>query len=69
MQKEVEKRRAPRDVDRVDEGHARGKPYVLLKDGSAMNNNGTIHDKKGGTPNPSNKVKDWLKKHGWKTPE
>lgn len=37
-----------------------------FKDGTSLNNDGTIHDKKNGNPNPSNKTRKWLKSHGWK---
>ena len=66
MQREVEKGQAPREVDRVDDAHVGGKPHVHFKNGTAMNNDGTTHDKKGGEPDPSNKTKKWLKEHGWK---
>jgi len=66
MQKEVEKGQAPRGVARVDNGHVNGRPHVHLKDGTSINDDGTIHDKKNGIPNLSNKIKQWLEKHGWK---
>ena len=69
MQKEVEKGQAPKDVDFVDKPHntKTGKPHVHFKDGTAMNNDGTIHDKHKGTPTLTKKVKDWLGKHNWPT--
>ena len=68
LQREVEKGQAPKDVERVDNGNpATGtKPHVHFKDGTSLNNDGTVHDKKNGNPNPSNKTRKWLKSHGWK---
>ena len=51
LQREVEKGQAPKEVDRVD------KPHVHFKDGTAVNNDGTKHDKNHGLPNPSNNKK------------
>ncbi|WP_252225078.1 hypothetical protein [Clostridium sp. ZBS2] len=67
LQKEVERGRAPKDVDRVDKPHVKGqKPHVHLKDKTSLNNDGTIHDKHRGNPNVSNKVRKWLENHGWR---
>lgn len=67
MQKKVEKGQAPKEVDRVDKPHVPGqKPHVHFKDGTSMNNDGTVHDAHNGTPNPSNKTTDWLNDNGWK---
>ena len=44
-----------------------GKPHVRFKDGTSMNNDGTVHDKKNGIPNLTKDVKNWLKKHNWPT--
>ncbi|QAA33761.1 RHS repeat-associated core domain-containing protein [Clostridium manihotivorum] len=66
LQKEVEKWQAPREVDRVDKPHVSGqKPHVHFKDGTFLNNDGTIHDAHKGTPKPNNKTKKWLNKKGW----
>ncbi|MDF2548761.1 MAG: hypothetical protein K0R93_3659 [Anaerosolibacter sp.] len=63
----MEKGQAPREVDRVDKPHVPGqKPHVHFKDGTSLNNDGTIHDAHKGTPNPSNKTIDWLNENGWK---
>jgi hypothetical protein len=70
MQKEVERGRAPKQVDRVDNPHQDGQqPHVHYKDKTSSNRDGTLHDKGKGTPNPTNKVIDWLKKHNWTPPE
>jgi hypothetical protein len=67
LQKQVEKGQAPKDVDRVDKPHVPGqKPHVHFKDGSSLNNDGTVHDAHRGNPDPSNKTIDWLNKNGWK---
>ena len=67
MQRQVEKGQAPKDVDRVEKPHVEGQqPHVHFKDGTSLKQDGTIHDKHKGIPNPSNKVKDWLKNNGWK---
>ena len=71
MQREVEKGQAPKDVHRVDNAHnpnQGGKPHAHYKDGTASNNDGTTHDAKNGTPNPVQKVIDWLLKHNWVPP-
>jgi RHS repeat-associated protein len=65
MQKEVEKGQAPESVDRVDKGRGPNeKDHVHFKNRSARNQDGTWKHDQGGT-NLSNKVKDWLKNHGW----
>ena len=72
MQKEVDRKQAPKDVERVDNAHNKpeqgGKPHVHYKDGTSSNNDGTTHDKKNGIPNPVKQVVDWLKKHNWIPP-
>ena len=67
LQKQVEKGQAPEEVDRVDRPRVpRQKPHVHFRDGTSLNNDGTVHDAHKGTPNPSNKTSKWLKNHGWK---
>lgn len=54
-------------MDRVDGPDVQGgKPHVHFKDGTALNNDGTVHKKKNGIPRPSNKAKKWLRDNGWK---
>ena len=63
MQKQVERGKAPKNVDRVDKAHnSTGKPHVHFKDG-------TVHDAHNGTPNLTNEVKEWLIDNGWSTGE
>ncbi|MGO4574369.1 glycine zipper domain-containing protein, partial [Microvirga sp. 2TAF3] len=70
MQKEVEREKAPEDVERVDKGRG---PYeqdhAHLKDGRALNKDGTWKHDNGRPEKPiSNDVRDWLDGHGWKGP-
>lgn len=66
LQKQVERKQAPKEVDRVDNSHSNnGQPHVHFKDGTSINQDGSIHDKHNGTPKLSNKVKEWLNKNGW----
>ena len=70
MQKQVERGQAPKDIDRVDKPHVPGQqPHVHFKDGTSLNQDGTIHDAHRGTPSVSNKVREWLIKNGWETNE
>ena len=63
MQKEVERGQAPKSVDSVHKGLIPNeKDHVHFTDGSARNQDGTW---KHGFSDISNKVKDWLGKHGW----
>ena len=70
LQREVEKGQAPREVDRVDKAHNPDvpdqKPHVHLKDGTSLNNDGTVHDVHNGIPKISKEVLKWLLKHNWK---
>jgi hypothetical protein len=69
MQKEVEAGRAPKDIDHVDGSHTgKEEPHVHYKDGTSSTQSGGTHDKKGGTPSPSNRVREWLEKHNWIPP-
>lgn len=67
MQKKVERGQAPDDIDSFHPPHdyPGAKPHVHFKDKTSLNNDGTIHDKHRGTPNPPKKTRDWLRKHGW----
>ena len=67
MQKQVEKGQAPREVDRVDSSHTKGQqPHIHFKDGTAINQDGTVHDLHKGIPNITNEILKWLEKNGWK---
>ena len=66
MQKQVERGKAPRQVDRVDKAHQPGtQDHVHFKDGTSLNKDGSIHDSHRGSPNLTNATKEWLKKNGW----
>jgi len=56
-----------RDVRRVDSADSKHhvKPHVHFKNGTPLNNDGTIHDNIGGRPNPSREIWDWLHQNGW----
>ena len=70
MQRDVERGRAPKEVDRVDRaGPGAKEPHVHYKDGTSSTQSGEVHDKHRGEPNPSNKTREWLEKHGWKSPK
>ena len=70
MQREVERGRAPRDVDRVDKGNPSdpgdAHPHVELKDGRALRRDGTWKHAEGEV---SRAIGDWLKMHGWEVPK
>ena len=66
MQKQVERGKAPKEIERVDKAHQKGgKNHVHFKDGTSLNQDGTIHDAHRGVPNPSKASKEWLKINGW----
>ena len=69
MQKDVDAKRAPKGVDRVDPPHNPNVPeqkaHVHFKDGTSMNYDGTPHDKKHGIPNITNKIAEWLESFDW----
>ena len=69
MQKQVERGQAPKEVERVDEAHNKetGQPHVHFKDKTALNRDGSVHDKLKGTPNITNKIRKWLFKNGWES--
>ena len=69
MQKEVERKQAPKEVKRVDKPHPgkSSKPHVHFKDGTSLNNDGSIHDAHKGLPQLTKPVKKWLESHNWAT--
>ena len=70
LQKQVEKGQAPKEIDRVDKAHIDGQqPHVHFKDGTSLNQDGTVHDAHNSVPNPSNATKEWLQTNGWSTGE
>ena len=68
MQQKVKKGQAPKGIKRFDSAESsvpNSKDHVHFDDGTSMNVDGTVHDKKNGAPNPNNKQKKFLKKEGW----
>lgn len=68
MQKMVDNGQAPKDIKQFHKGgkaYDGQKDHVHFKDGTSLNYDGTIHDKKGGTPNHPKKTSKWLEDHGW----
>ena len=67
MQKQVKSGQAPKGVDSVHGAHQlpHGKPHVHFSDGTSLNMDGSVHDKKGGIPVLTNAIKIWLEKNGW----
>ena len=66
MQKQVERGQAPKEIERVDKAHQKGgQNHVHFKDGTSLNQDGSVHDAHKGVPNPSNAAKEWLKNNGW----
>lgn len=41
------------------------KEHVRFSHGTSMNNDGTVHDKKGGVLTPSKETSEFLEKGGW----
>ena len=68
MQKQVERNQAPRGVKMVHPAHQlpHGKPHVHFSDGTSLNNDGTIHDKKNGIPKMTEAIVIWLEENNWR---
>ena len=65
LQKAIEKGKAPKSIDRYDNGKGDyEKPHVHFKDGNALNQDGTW---KHGGRDLTNKEKEFLKRYDWKT--
>ena len=66
MQKQIERKQAPKGVIRVDKSDAiYAEPHVHFADGTALDINGKVHDKSHGIPNLTNEIKKWLSINGW----
>lgn len=66
MQKEVQRGQAPKDIARVDKPHVPNQePHVHFKDGTSLNQSGSVHDAHRGTPSPTRAALEWLRSHGW----
>jgi RHS repeat-associated protein len=67
LQKQVERGKAPKTVDRVDPGIGPNEQdHVHFTDGSALNEDGTW--KHGGRP-LTNAETEWIQQNGWNTPK
>lgn len=70
MQRQVEKGKAPKEIERVDKAHQKGgQNHVHFKNETSLNPDGTVHDAHKGIPNPSNASKEWLRDNGWRCGE
>ncbi|MCG9732325.1 RHS repeat-associated core domain-containing protein [Shewanella sp. Isolate13] len=70
LQQKVMKGQSPKGIKRFDsseENVPNSQDHVHFDDGTSLNVDGTVHDKKNGTPNPTNKQQKFLKKEGWPT--
>ena len=68
MNKEIARGNAPSSVKRVDGPHSSVKSsqaHVHFKDGTALNYDWSVHDKKNGNPKLTKEVVSWLTKFGW----
>ena len=63
MQMQVERGQAPKGVLRVDNPKIPGQqPHIHFSDGTSLNIDGSVHDRKNGIPNLTNEIKIWLEK-------
>jgi RHS repeat-associated protein len=70
MQQKVKKDQAPSGIKRFDPADSTVKSsqdHVHKTDGTSMNVDGTVHDKKNGVPKFTNKEKKFLKENKWPT--
>lgn len=69
MQRQVERGQVPNGVDRVDPPHTPGvgnsQPHVHFTDGTAINQDGSVHDAHKGIPTMTAKIVKWLTNNGW----
>lgn len=71
LDNEVNRGIAPKGIKHVHGAHnpsEGGKPHVHYSDGTSSNIDGTIHDRLGGVPRPSNTIRDYLRRHLWTPP-
>jgi RHS repeat-associated protein len=69
MNQQIFRGKAPKEVERVDTGKVFGEQtQVHLKDGRALNKDGTWKHNKNNDNSLPNEVKEWLKESGWKLP-
>ena len=71
MQKQVESKKAPKEVDRVDGPHIgteNQQDHIHFKDGTAINVDGTQSHKGNGIPQITNAILKWILDNGWSAP-
>ncbi|MFT4926239.1 MAG: RHS repeat-associated protein [Phenylobacterium sp.] len=70
MNQKVKKGQAAPGIKRFDSAEQSvpsSQDHVHFDDGTSLNVNGTVHDKKAGIPKPNNEQKKFLKKANWPT--
>lgn len=67
MAQMVKRGQAPRTIVRVDKGDSdvATQPHVHFTDGTALNIDGTVHDKKAGAHSLTKQEREWLQNNGW----
>ena len=66
----VKKGQTPKGIERfhsAEKSVPDSKEHVHFSDGTSLNVDGTVHDKKGGSPSPTNKQQKFLKSVNWPT--
>ena len=72
MQKQVESGKAPNGVDRVDPPHNdvdNSQNHIHFKDGTAINQDGSLSHKGNGIPNITRAILEWILDNGWGVPK
>lgn len=72
MQRQVERKQAPDEVDRVDPPHTNApnqQDHIHFKDGTALNADGTISHDGNGIPIITKPIAKWITSNGWKLPQ
>ena len=72
MQKQVESGKAPNEVDRVDPPHNyvdNSQNHIHFKDGTAINQDGSLSHKGNGIPNITRAILKWILDNGWSAPK
>ncbi len=65
LKQQVIRGQAPREIKDIHKPHIGGQqPHIHFKDGTALNFDGTVHDKMNGTPHITNKILIWLEENG-----
>lgn len=72
MQEQVNRGKAPKEVDRVDSGNPNipnSKDHIHFKDGTALNYDGTPSHIGNGFPCITKAIRDWILSNNWCLPE